>query len=107
MPATRCRETQHCSMFPLLNVAPAYSPASCAGSGASGVAANLAVLTTWRWRSRESFPTHPRFWMLVASMASSRIILPACSVGYVLGIDVDGKPEAPIHFRRYDGKHFP
>ncbi len=26
---------------------------------------------------------------------------------YVLGVDVDGKPEAPINFRRYDGKHFP
>jgi SAM-dependent methyltransferase len=26
---------------------------------------------------------------------------------YVLGIDVDGRPEAPINFRRYDGKHFP
>ena len=26
---------------------------------------------------------------------------------YVLGIDVGGKPEAPINFRRYDGKHFP
>lgn len=26
---------------------------------------------------------------------------------YVLGIDVDGQPEALISFRRYDGKHFP
>ncbi len=26
---------------------------------------------------------------------------------YVLGIDVNGKPEARINFRRYDGKHFP
>jgi len=26
---------------------------------------------------------------------------------YVLGIDVDGKPQAPINFRRYDRKHFP
>jgi SAM-dependent methyltransferase len=26
---------------------------------------------------------------------------------YVLGIDVDGRPEAPMNFRRYDGKHFP
>jgi len=27
--------------------------------------------------------------------------------GYILGIDVGGQPEAPINFRRYDGKHFP
>jgi SAM-dependent methyltransferase len=26
---------------------------------------------------------------------------------YVVGIDVDGQPEAPINFHRYDGKHFP
>jgi SAM-dependent methyltransferase len=26
---------------------------------------------------------------------------------YVVGIDVDGHPEAPINFHRYDGKHFP
>ncbi len=26
---------------------------------------------------------------------------------YVLGIDVAGTPEAPINFRRFDGKHFP
>src|SRR6185295_17639061 len=26
---------------------------------------------------------------------------------YVLGIDVDGQPEAPVNFRRYDGRHFP
>ena len=26
---------------------------------------------------------------------------------YVLGVDVAGKPEAPINFRRYDGKHLP
>ncbi len=26
---------------------------------------------------------------------------------YVLGIDVKGAPEAPINFRRFDGKHFP
>ena len=26
---------------------------------------------------------------------------------YVLGIDVEGKPEAPINFRSYDRKHFP
>lgn len=26
---------------------------------------------------------------------------------YVLGIDVDGAPEAPINFRRFDGKNFP
>ncbi|HEX3280070.1 MAG TPA: class I SAM-dependent methyltransferase [Pyrinomonadaceae bacterium] len=26
---------------------------------------------------------------------------------YVLGIDVDGQPEAPVNFRRYDGKRFP
>lgn len=26
---------------------------------------------------------------------------------YVLGIDVAGKPEAPVNFRRYDGRYFP
>lgn len=26
---------------------------------------------------------------------------------YVMGIDVDGAPEAPINFRRFDGKDFP
>jgi len=26
---------------------------------------------------------------------------------YVVGIDVNGHPEAPINFQRYDGKHFP
>ncbi len=26
---------------------------------------------------------------------------------YVLGIDVDGRPEAPMNFRHYDGKRFP
>ena len=26
---------------------------------------------------------------------------------YVLGIDVDGQLEAPVNFRRYDGRHFP
>ncbi|HBB86912.1 MAG TPA: hypothetical protein DC047_04795 [Blastocatellia bacterium] len=26
---------------------------------------------------------------------------------YVLGIDVDGHPEAPVNFRHYNGRHFP
>lgn len=26
---------------------------------------------------------------------------------YVLGIDVDGQPEAPVNFRHYNGRHFP
>jgi SAM-dependent methyltransferase len=26
---------------------------------------------------------------------------------YVLGIDVEGRPEAPVNFRRYDGRQFP